>query len=102
MQNLITALSNSLIVYFYIFITFIMDLLENWFNNDYMILNTDKLKFIANDIMDISWYLFAFYISLRSLGGFLIHLKINFKISFLYLRIFIIRLYFLFKYSIYV
>jgi magnesium-transporting ATPase (P-type) len=62
MQNLITALSNSLIVYFYIFITFFLDIFENWLNNDYMVFNTDKIKFIAHDILDISWYLFGFYI----------------------------------------
>ena len=47
-------------------------------------------------------YLFAFYITLRALGGFFINLKTDFKISLLYLKLFFIRLYFLLKYSIYV
>jgi hypothetical protein len=78
MQNLITALSNSLIVYFYIFITFFVDIFENWFNNDYMVFNTDKLKFIANDIIDISWYLFAFYICAHLLNIYITKYYANF------------------------
>jgi hypothetical protein len=47
-------------------------------------------------------YLYAFYISFRAFGGFIFNLMSNFKISFLYLKIFILRLYFLFKFSFYV
>jgi hypothetical protein len=47
-------------------------------------------------------YLFAFYITLRAFGGFLINLKSNFRISILFFKIFFLRLYFLFKYSFYV
>ncbi len=47
-------------------------------------------------------YLYAFYISLRAFGGFVIHLKKNIKISLLFLKIFFVRLYFLFKYYFYV
>lgn len=47
-------------------------------------------------------HLFAFYITIRALGGFFIHLKKNFKISILYLKLFFIRLYFLFKYTVHV
>lgn len=47
-------------------------------------------------------YLFAFYISIRALGGFLIHVTRDFKLSLFYFKLFFMRIYFLFKYSIYV
>jgi hypothetical protein len=47
-------------------------------------------------------YLFGFYISLRALGGVIIYLNSNLKLSLLYFKIFFLRLYFLCKYSFYV
>lgn len=54
MQFVSSSIISSIVISFHIFITFVVDMFKNWFNNDYMVFNIDKIKFIANDIMDIS------------------------------------------------